>query len=92
MVRSVTRRWSSSGDDWLIKSSQTLADGNAASGTYILTKVSDDEVTLKLIGHEVEGEPQPTGPAATLVRRPEAIGWKQRCFCQSTGQPAGSDQ
>lgn len=63
--------WSASGDDWLIKSSQTLADGDAASGTYILSKVSDDEVTLKLIGLEIGGEPQPRGPAASLFRRPE---------------------
>ena len=62
--------WSNSGGDWLIKSSQTLVDGDAASGTYILSKVSADEVTLKLIGLEIGGAPQPAGPAVSLVRRP----------------------
>jgi uncharacterized protein (TIGR02246 family) len=65
--------WSRSGDEWLIKSSQTLADGRAASGTYILTRVDKDTVTLRLIGHEIEGEPQPSGPSAKMVRVADAV-------------------
>ncbi len=60
--------WSRSGDDWLIKSSQTQADGQAASGTYVLTPVDKDTLSLRLIGHEVEGEPQPNGPSVKIVR------------------------
>ena len=60
--------WSRSGEDWLIKSSQTLSDGQAASGTYILSRNGDDAMTLKLIGHEVEGEPQPTDRSVTVMR------------------------
>jgi uncharacterized protein (TIGR02246 family) len=60
--------WSRSGDDWLIKSSQTLADGQAASGTYVLSRVDQDTITLRLIGHEVEGEPRPSTPSVTMVR------------------------
>jgi uncharacterized protein (TIGR02246 family) len=60
--------WSRNGDDWMIKSSQTLADGQAASGTFIYTRINDDEVSVQLIGHEVEGEPQPAGAAITLQR------------------------
>lgn len=63
--------WSKAGDDWLIKSSQTLADGQAASGTFVLTRVDDDTISLKLIGHEIEGEPQITKPAVTVVRANE---------------------
>jgi uncharacterized protein (TIGR02246 family) len=61
--------WSKSGDQWLIKTTQTLADGTAATGTYVLTRISDDEMTLGLIGHTIEGEPQaPTDPVtATRV-------------------------
>ncbi len=60
--------WSKSGDDWLIKSSQTLPDGQAASGTFVLSRNGDDEISMKLIGHEIEGVPQPTGQAVTTVR------------------------
>jgi uncharacterized protein (TIGR02246 family) len=60
--------WTKNGDDWLIKSSQTLSDGQASSGTFVLTKVSDNEITLQLIGHEIEGEPQPTSMGVSVVR------------------------
>jgi uncharacterized protein (TIGR02246 family) len=60
--------WSQSGDDWLIKSSQTLADGRAASGTYVLTRVDKDAIMLQLIGHEIEGEPQPTSVPVRVNR------------------------
>ncbi|MEQ8786095.1 MAG: nuclear transport factor 2 family protein [Pirellulaceae bacterium] len=63
--------WSKSGEQWLIKSTQTLAGGDAASGTYVLSRVDDDTITLKLIGHEVEGQPQPAREAVTVVRAAE---------------------
>ena len=60
--------WSKSGNDWLGKSSQTLADGRAASGTFVYSPVSDNEISIRLIGHEIEGEPQPTDAAITIKR------------------------
>jgi hypothetical protein len=65
--------WSRSGDDWLVKSSQTLPDGRAASGTFVYSRVSDDEMTVRLIGHEIEGEPQPSGEAITIKRVVEEV-------------------
>jgi uncharacterized protein (TIGR02246 family) len=62
--------WSNNGEDWLVKSSQTLADGQAASGTYVITRVDDDRMTVQLIGHEVEGEPRPSSEPVTVVRKP----------------------
>jgi uncharacterized protein (TIGR02246 family) len=64
--------WSKSGKDWLIKSTQTLADGRAASGTYVISPVDDTKFTLKLIGNEVEGEPIPSSDPVSFVRLPEA--------------------
>jgi uncharacterized protein (TIGR02246 family) len=64
--------WSRSGDEWLIKSSQTLADGGAASGTYVLKMVDADTIEMELIGHEIDGEPQPAKPAVKVVRKPES--------------------
>lgn len=63
--------WTKSGSDWLIRSSQTLPDGQAASGTYVLSRVSDGEMTLKLIGHDIEGQPQPASASVRVVRAAE---------------------
>jgi len=60
--------WSKSGNSWYIKSAQTLSGGPAASGTFVITIVSDDELTCKLIGHEIEGEPQPASETVTMIR------------------------
>ena len=48
--------------------SQTLADGRAASGTYALTREDDNTISVQLIGHEIEGEPQPASDAVRVTR------------------------
>jgi ketosteroid isomerase-like protein len=60
--------WSKNDNQWLIKSTQTLADGSAASGTYVLTIQNADAFTVQLIGREIEGEPQPASPVVTVQR------------------------
>lgn len=60
--------WSLSGDRWMVRSTQTLADGSAASGTFVFAPVDNDTMTVQLIGHEVEGEPQPASEVVTIVR------------------------
>ncbi len=62
--------WSQNGNDWLVKSTQTLADGGDAAGTYVITRVDDNTMTVGLIGHEVNGEPVPSVPAITVKRQP----------------------
>lgn len=62
--------WSQHEEDWLIKSTQTLADGSAASGTYVITPVDADTLKFQLVAHEVEGEPRPSSEAITVVRIP----------------------
>lgn len=60
--------WSQSDGEWIIRSNQTLSDGRAASGTFVLARVDDETATLRLIGHEIEGEPQAPGEAVTMRR------------------------
>ncbi len=60
--------WSKSDDQWLIKSTQTLSDGRAASGTYVMTVQDVDSFSVQLIGREIEGEPQPASPAVSVKR------------------------
>lgn len=62
--------WSQNGADWLVKSSQTLENGQAASGTFVLTPVDENTVRLQLVGHEIEGEPQPASEAIEVQRVP----------------------
>jgi uncharacterized protein (TIGR02246 family) len=64
--------WSQSGDEWLIKSTQTLADGGVASGTYVVQQVDDRSMTVRLMGHEVNGEPQPAREPVRVVRAASA--------------------
>jgi uncharacterized protein (TIGR02246 family) len=62
--------WSKNGDDWYIKSSQTLAGGESASGTYVISPLDDDTIRMRLIGHEVEGAPVAESEPVTIVRLP----------------------
>jgi uncharacterized protein (TIGR02246 family) len=72
--------WSQSGADWFVKSNEVMSDGRTASGTYVLTPDGSDQMVVKLIGHEIDGEPRPAQPPVTMVRVPE----------DSTKQPAES--
>ncbi len=60
--------WTRNNDQWMIKSTQTLADGRAASGTYVMTLQNADAFTVQLVGREIEGEPQPASEVVTVER------------------------
>jgi len=84
--------WSRSGGDWLIKSMQTLADGGAASGTYVITPSGQDSMTVKLIGHEVNGEPIPAVDPVTIVRVPAKETAATEGTPAATDAPKGGDK
>jgi hypothetical protein len=88
--------WSKSGEQWLIKTTQTLSDGAAATGTYVLSRISDDQITLGLIGHTIEGEPQsPTDPVTAVrvveddgkVNDSDVLNTGTSTAAESAGQP-----
>ncbi|QGJ69344.1 SgcJ/EcaC family oxidoreductase [Planctomycetales bacterium 10988] len=60
--------WLQSKNQWVINTSQTLASGEAASGTYLLKAVDNDTLSIQLIAHTIEGEPQPTSDPVTAIR------------------------
>jgi uncharacterized protein (TIGR02246 family) len=60
--------WSKNGDEWLIKSNRTTADGGSASGTYVFKPTGRDSMTVQLIGAELDGEPMPNQPAVVVAR------------------------
>jgi uncharacterized protein (TIGR02246 family) len=60
--------------NWVIDSVEEMPlPRPAASGTYVLNRIDNDTLTLELIGHEVEGEPQPTSQAVRVVRVAEEM-------------------
>jgi uncharacterized protein (TIGR02246 family) len=59
---------SQEGDLWRIKSAQTLADGRSASGTFVVMKIDDHTLSVQLVAHEIDGEPQPTAEPTTMKR------------------------
>ncbi|MEM6689257.1 MAG: nuclear transport factor 2 family protein [Planctomycetota bacterium] len=60
--------WKVDGEKSRIKSLQRLADGQLASGTYVLQQISEDELTVQLVGHEIGGQPMPNAPIVTARR------------------------
>ena len=65
--------WSKNENSWLAKSSQTSANGDISSGTYVLEQVDENSFTLQLIGHEINGDAQPVAPAATITRATSSV-------------------
>jgi uncharacterized protein (TIGR02246 family) len=63
--------WTKVGDEWSIKSVQTLADGRLATGTFVIERVDHDTMKVQLVAHEVDGESLPAKPAITVVRQKE---------------------
>ncbi len=60
--------WSRNGNSWMCQSVQTLATGGTASGTYVIERSDENSLTIQLIGHEVDGEPQPAGEPIHVMR------------------------
>ena len=60
--------WTKSGDEWLVKSQQTLDDGRLASGTQVIRRLNDNTLTVATIGRDIEGEPAPAVDPVKVVR------------------------
>lgn len=62
-------RWYQDGSRWLVKMSFTLATGEKASATNVITYVDENTLTWRSIGREIAGELQPSIPEVTVVRQ-----------------------
>lgn len=60
--------WTKATETWMIKSTQTLADGSLSTGTYLIDRKNDDELTVQLVGHEVGGEMLPNSEPVVMKR------------------------
>ena len=61
--------WHRDGDNWVLKTTGTTADGESASSTSIYTVVNDHTMTWQSIDHEIAGVQQPDSEVVTIVRR-----------------------
>lgn len=57
--------WSPRDDGWTVKISQTLANGDLAGATQVITILDQNTLSVQMIGQEIEGD---TLPSATPVR------------------------
>jgi uncharacterized protein (TIGR02246 family) len=60
--------WSRNQDEWLVRTSQTLPDGRAATATQVIQRLDDDTATVQTIGKEVDGVLEPATEPVTMVR------------------------
>jgi hypothetical protein len=60
--------WSQNGAEWILRKTETLADGRLASGTQVITQVDGDTITVQTIAKEVDGAPEPTTDPVTMKR------------------------
>ncbi len=61
--------WHRDGENWVLKSTGTTADGESASSTSIYTLVNDHTMTWQSIDHEIAGVQQPDSEVVTIVRQ-----------------------
>lgn len=60
--------WSGATDHWQLSMKQTLADGQQASGTFMIKPLDEDTIIIKVVSREVGGEIMPTGKKVTMRR------------------------
>lgn len=60
--------WSKNGAEWIVRKSETLADGRLASGTQVITQIDADTITVQTIAKEIDGVLEPTADPVTMKR------------------------
>jgi uncharacterized protein (TIGR02246 family) len=60
--------WTREGKKWVIKTNSVLRDGKKAAGTYVITPVDADTITLQARDRSVDGKSLPDGKEVKLKR------------------------
>lgn len=80
--------WSQNGAEWIVRKSETMADGKLASGTQVITQIDPDTITVQTIAKEIDGAPEPTADPVTMKRVAEtAEGAAPGAAAPTTGAP-----
>lgn len=64
--------WSQNGAEWIVRKTETMADGRLASGTQVITQLDPETITVQTIAKEIDGAPEPTADPVTMKRTGEA--------------------
>jgi uncharacterized protein (TIGR02246 family) len=64
--------WSQNGAEWIVRKTETLADGRLASGTQVITQIDPATITVQTIAKEIDGAPEPTADPVTMKRTGDA--------------------
>lgn len=64
--------WSQNCAEWIVRKTETMADGQLASGTQVITQIDADTVTVQTIAKEIGGAPEPTSDPVTMKRVADA--------------------
>jgi hypothetical protein len=75
---------------WLVRTTQTLPDGGAASATQVITMVDADTATVQTVGKEVNGAPEPASEPVTMIRAAEPEASPPTAGTPAGGAAAGS--
>lgn len=60
--------WQVESDRIRVQAKQTLPSGNIAAGTYVIEKVDDATIRVKIVGRSENGSPLPNGIPITVTR------------------------
>jgi uncharacterized protein (TIGR02246 family) len=60
--------WSQNDGDWLIRATQTLADGRLATWTQAITRVDENTMSVQLLARTIDGEPAAALDPVLVVR------------------------
>ncbi|BBO33163.1 YybH family protein [Lacipirellula parvula] len=60
--------WSQNGAEWIVRKTETQADGRLASGTQVITQIDPVTVTVQTIAKEIDGAPEPASEPVTMKR------------------------
>lgn len=60
--------WSKNQDEWLVRTSQTLPDGRAATGTQVIKQLDANSASVQIVGKEIDGVMEPASDPVTMVR------------------------
>jgi uncharacterized protein (TIGR02246 family) len=60
--------WTKSDREWLVRTTQTLADGRAALATQVVKQVDPNTATVQTVAKEVDGAMEPASEPVTMMR------------------------
>ncbi len=68
--------WHQDGDQWVLKCTGVMPEGQSASSTSIYTAINDHTMTWQNVDHEIAGVRQPDSKVYTIVRQAPTPGAK----------------